>query len=118
MNTNTEQIIQQLFTQVSQHLETRWEYFTLTSTEKMSKLLANIAGAMVIFIFAVLVLFFFSMGFAWWLGSVIGSLAGGFALSGLLFIPIAFLIFRWIRPFVRTKIMQSILTDELETINE
>ncbi len=115
--TNTEQMMQRLFVQVSQHLETRWEYFSLTSTERISNFLANMAGAVVIFVFSILVLFFFSMGFAWWLGGAIGSQAGGFALSGLIFIPIAALTYRWIRPYVRTKFIQSILSDEHETTN-
>jgi Fe2+ transport system protein B len=112
--THTEQIMQRLFEQVTQHLETRWEYFSLSSTEKTANIAANVAGAMVLFVFSILVLFFFSTGFAWWLGVLIDSVAGGFALAGLIFIPIAWLIFRWIRPFVRTKIIESILADNSE----
>ena len=112
--TNTEQALHRLFEQINEHIETRWAYFTLVFTEKMSALAANLAGAFTIFIFAVLVLFFFSMGFAWWLGDFINSRAGGFALAGLIFIPIAMGVFYWIRPFVRTKIIHAILHDEPE----
>lgn len=109
---DTEQLLHRLFEQASQHLETRWEYLTVTATEKFSKLAAELAGAFTIFVFAVLVLFFFCMGFAWWLGDFIGNRAGGFALAGLIFIPIAYLSFRWIRPFVRNKIIESALFEE------
>lgn len=108
---DSEQLLHRLFEQVNEHIETRWTYFSLTSTEKLSGIAANMAGAFTVFIFALLVLFFFSMGFAWWLGDFIGNRAGGFALAGLVFIPIAALVFRWIRPYVREKIIESVLHD-------
>jgi hypothetical protein len=107
-----ETLLQRLYEQASDHLETRWEYFTLNATEKVSGLAANIAGAFVVMVFAVLVLFFFTLGFSWWLGDLLGNRAGGFALTGLIFIPLAALVFRWIRPFVRTKVIQAILQNE------
>ncbi len=116
--TKDEQVLHRLFEQIQQHVETRLEYFSLNSTEKLSGLAANLAGAFTIFVFAVLVLFFFSMGFGWWLGDFIGSRAGGFALAGLVFVPIGYLFFHWIRPFVRRKIIQSILHDDAENPTE
>ena len=110
--TNEEQLLHRLFDQVSQHLETRWEYFSLTATEKASGIAANLAGAVTVMVFSVLVLFFFTLGFAWWLGDYMGNRAGGFALTGLIFIPVALVTFRWIRPFVRNKIIHAILHDE------
>jgi Putative Actinobacterial Holin-X, holin superfamily III len=109
-----EQTFYRLYDQLSRHLETRWEYVYLSSAEKASGLAADVAGAASAFVFAVLVLFFFSVGFAWWLGDYIGSRAGGFALAGLIFVPLGLLFFRWVRPFVRTKVIQSILRDDLE----
>jgi len=109
---NDHQVISRLFEQVNQHFETQWEYISLTSTEKIANLAASMAGMFTVFVFAILVLFFFSMGFAWWLGDFWGNRAGGFASSGLVFIPIAILFFRWVRPFVRAKVIQSILHDE------
>jgi hypothetical protein len=113
---DTEQLLQRLLEQVSQHVETRWDYFSLTLTEKLSGLASEIAGAFTLFVFALLVLFFFSMGFAWWLGDFIGNRAGGFALAGLIFIPTAYFVYRWIRPFVRNKFIQTVL-DEMDEEN-
>lgn len=53
-----EQLLHSLFDQLNRHLETRWEYFTLNATEKMSALAASVAGGFTIFIFSLLVLFF------------------------------------------------------------
>lgn len=110
--TDSEQLLHKLYEQINEHLETRWAYFSLSSTEKMSGLAANLAGTLSIVVFALLVLFFFSMGFAWWLGDFLGNRAGGFALAGLIFIPIAWGVNRWIRPFVREMIIQSVLHEE------
>ncbi len=106
-----EQVLNRLFEQLSKHLETRVEYFTLSATEKTSALMAKLAGVVTIFIFAILVLFFFSMGFAWWLGDVVQSRAAGFALAGLIFIPIAIVVYRWIGPFVRSKIIETVMEE-------
>ena len=110
-DTNDEPSLPLFFEQINQHLETRLAYFSLSATEKAAIISANLVGAFTIFVFAVLVLFFFSMGFAWWLGDFMDNRAAGFALAGLIFLPISFLVYRWIRPFVRTKVIQSILQD-------
>lgn len=109
---DTEHVLHRLYDQVNEHIETRWDYFQLKLTEKLSLMAADLAGAIALFLFAVVLLFFFSMGFAWWLGDFIGNRAGGFALAGLVFIPIAYLVNRWIRPFVRDKMIQAILDDD------
>lgn len=110
--TDPELLLHRLYEQVNEHLESRWAYFTLTSTEKLSGVAAGLAGALTLIVFALLVLFFFSMGFAWWLGDFIQNRAGGFALAGLVFIPIAFFAFRWIGPYVRDKVIQSMMHED------
>ena len=110
---NTEdQLLHRLFDQVNEHLETRWAYFSLASTEKISELAADIAGALAVFTFMVLMLLFFALGFAWWLGDYLHHRPAGFAVTGLLFLPIAYLSFRFIRPFVRTRVIESVLRDD------
>ena len=110
--TDPEQLVQRLFDQVNEHLETRWTFFTLAFTEKLSAILANLAGVITLFVFGVLVLFFFCMGFGWWLGDFINNRAGGFALAGLIFVPIGASIFKWIRPVVREKIIEAMLEEQ------
>ncbi len=107
-----EQLVHRLYQQVSDHLETRWTYLSLSFTEKVSAISGDLAGAFVLAIFGLLALFFFSFGFAWWLGDFLSSRALGFALTGLIFIPIAVFVFRWIRPFVRDKVIEVVLQEE------
>jgi len=103
---------EQLLHKVLQHLETRWEYISLNITEKMSGIASAFAGALVIFLFTLIVLFFFSIGFALWLGGYLHNAAAGFAVAGLIFVPIGIGTYYWIRPFVRDKIIQTFLEDD------
>ncbi len=104
--------LEQLTDQLLDHLETRWEYATLTFAEKMSALLSNLAGMIVALAFALMVLMLLCVALALWLGDLIGNKAGGFALSSLILIPIGALAFYVIRPVFREKIIQNMLSDE------
>lgn len=110
--TNQEAPFERLLEKVLQHLETRWEYFSLTATEKISAAAATLSGVLIVTVIALIVLFFFSIGFAIWLGDYIGNRAGGFALAGLLFVPVAVVAYIKVPPYVRTKIIQNILEDD------
>lgn len=101
-----------LLKKVLEHLETRWEYFSLAATEKISIAASMFAGLMVLCLFALIVIFFLSIGLAFWIGDLIDNRAGGFAIAGLFFIPLGIGTFYWIRPFVREKVIQSILEDD------
>ncbi|MCC7505706.1 MAG: phage holin family protein [Saprospiraceae bacterium] len=104
--------LEQLTDQLLDHLETRWEYATLTFAEKLSALLSNLAGMIVALAFALMVLMLLCVALALWLGDLIGNKAGGFALSSLILIPIGALAFYVIRPVFREKIIQNMLSDE------
>lgn len=95
-----------------QHLETRWEYYSLVATEKISGAAAVFVGILIIIAFALMVLFFLSISFALWLGDYLDNRAGGFALAGLIFVPVAFGAYYLIPPLVRSKIIHNLLQDE------
>ena len=110
--TNHESSFEHLLRKALQHLETRWEFFSLTATEKISGAAGVLSGLLIIGVFSLMVLFFLSLGFAIWLGDCIDSRAGGFALAGLIFVPVAAAAYIWVPPFVRSKIIQNILEDD------
>ncbi len=98
-----------LFEQIEEHVETRWELFALTAAERAAEVAASVTGAVVVFVFGVLVLFFFSMGLGWWLGDLTGSRAGGFALAGLVFVPVGLVVYHVARRAVRERIAREAL---------
>ncbi|MCW5923023.1 MAG: hypothetical protein KIS77_11800 [Saprospiraceae bacterium] len=95
-----------------QHIETRWEYYSLTATEKISGAASAFAGMLIIIVFSLMILFFLSIGFAVWLGDYLDNRAGGFVLAGLIFVPVAAIAYRFIPPLVRSKIIHNMLQDE------
>lgn len=94
------------------HVETRLEYFTLVSTEKMSDFAASMARLLAAALFGGMMFFFFSMGFAYWLGDKIGSRGGGFAVTGLIFLPALIASWSLVKPIVRAKIIESVLEQQ------
>ena len=109
---NPESAFERLLDKGLQHLETRWEYYSLTATEKISGAAAALVGMLIVMVFALVILFFLSIGFAIWLGDFLGNRAGGFALAGLIFVPIAIGAYYLIPPMVRSKIIHNMLQDE------
>jgi hypothetical protein len=110
--TKEETSFERLLQKVLKHLETRWEYYSLTTTEKISGAAAMLTGIAIIAIFSLIILFFLSIGFAVWLGDYLGNRAGGFALAALIFVPIAIVAYMKVPAFVRAKIIQNILDDD------
>lgn len=109
---NQDSAFERLLDKGLQHLETRWEYYSLSATEKISGAAAAFVGMLIVIIFTLMILFFLSIGFALWLGDYMDNRAGGFALAGLIFIPIAIGAYYLIPPIVRSKIIHNMLQDE------
>ena len=110
---NQESAFERLLDKGIQHLETRWEYYSLSATEKISGAAAALTGMLIIIMFVLMILFFLCMGFAFWLGDYIGNVAGGFALAGLIFVPVAIAAYYLVPPMIRSKIIHNMLQDEL-----
>lgn len=104
--------LQTLIEQITQHIETQREYLSLAITEKVSAALGALAGILALCIIGLVALSYFGLAFAFWLGDIIGSRAGGFAVAGVVFIPIAVAAYYLLNPFVRKKIIQIMLEDE------
>jgi len=109
---NQDSAFEQLLEKSLQHLETRWEYYSLVATEKISGAAAAFVAMLIIIAFALMILFFLSIGFAVWLGDYLGNRAGGFALAGLIFVPVAYGAYHFVPPIVRSRIIQNMLQDE------
>ncbi|MBV6439533.1 MAG: hypothetical protein EPGJADBJ_01174 [Saprospiraceae bacterium] len=109
---NQDSAFERLLDKGLQHIETRWEYYSLSATEKISGAAEALAGMLIVIVFAMMILFFFSIGFAVWLGDYLDNRAGGFALAGLIFVPIGIGAYYVIPPIVRSRIIHNMLNDE------
>lgn len=101
-----------LVEQITQHIETQREYLSLTVTEKIATALGAVTGILAMCIIGLVALSYFGVAFAFWLSELLNSRAGGFAVAGLLFIPIAIAAYYLLNPFVREKIIQIMLEDD------
>lgn len=110
--TNQDSALERLLEKAVQHVETRWEYFSLTATEKISAAAEAFVKGLIVAMFALFALLFLGIGFAIWLGDYFDNHAWGFVLAGLLFVPFAVVAYQFVPPFVRSKIIQSMLQDE------
>jgi len=103
---------QDLLKHVTDYLETYYQLVTVTLAQKI----INVAsGAINAIILAVLALFTFgmiSLGLGWWLGNLLNSRAGGFFLTGGIYVMImvAIILMRRKRvlPFLRNILTKKI----------
>lgn len=109
---------ERLVEQAAKHLDTRWQYYSIVATEKISEGVSTAVRVVAVAVFVLMIFFFFSMGFAFWLGERLGSIAGGFALAGLVFVPGAIASYVFIKPIVRAKILESFLQHDDDTQNK
>jgi Protein of unknown function (DUF1469). len=97
---------------VTDYVNTFYRLQVLNATKKATDLTANFAGALVAIVLGVFVVLFGGIALAWWLGDLLDSRAGGFALVGGFFALLA-LVFLLIRkniifPLFRNKIIRKI----------
>jgi hypothetical protein len=114
---NPDSAFERLLEKTLQHLETRWEYYSLSATEKISGAAAAFVRILIVVVFALMLLFFLSISLAVWLGDYSGNRAAGFALAALLFMPLAAAAYYFLPPLVRSRIIHDMLKDE-NTHNE
>jgi len=112
--TNEKPSSERLLEQAIQHLETRWQYISLSATEKLSESASTLVRILAVAFFVLIMFFFFSVGFAFWLSDQLGSRAAGFSLTGLVFLPGAIAAFHFLKPWIRSKIIQNILDNDDE----
>jgi hypothetical protein len=78
--------------QIEEYSKVSLEYVKWMSIQKSSKLLSTLAVLMLILFGAILALLFMTIGFAYWLGTYLGSTYLGFIIVAIFFILITLLI--------------------------
>jgi hypothetical protein len=92
---------EQLLKNVKSYLETRFDIIVLNLEDKVSDVLSSVATVLVLSVFSVLVVFFVSVGAAWWIGNAMQNSSIGFFIVGgfYLLLLIIVMIFKdqWIK---------------------
>jgi hypothetical protein len=93
-------------------LDTLYRLTLLKITQKATNLTATMVAAVAVCTLGLFVIFFASLGMAWWLGDIIKNRVGGFLIiSGfylLLLLVIVLLRKRIVFPFIRNLVMGKI----------
>ncbi len=80
------------FKKTREYIDTRMKLFQLKLTERSSRLIASLLVDIVKSVFAIFVVFFFSLALGFYLSEVLGSMALGFLVTGGIFVLLILLI--------------------------
>ncbi len=81
-----------VFQKIKEYLTTRQRLITLTLTERAARLIASLFTDVIRVIFALFVVFFFSMALGFYLSKLLNSNALGFLLTGTIFLLLILLV--------------------------
>ena len=81
-----------VFQKIKEYLTTRQRLITLTLTERAARLIASLFTDVIRVIFALFVVFFFSMALGFYLSELLNSNALGFLLTGTIFLLLILLV--------------------------
>lgn len=81
-----------VFQKIKEYLTTRQRLITLTLTERAARLIASLFTDVIRVIFALFVVFFFSLALGFYLSELLNSNALGFLLTGTIFLLLILLV--------------------------
>ena len=112
MNDN-EKLIESLLEKTVEYGNTSLQLFKLKALDKTSDVASSFLPQSVVFFFIASLLFFFSMGLAFWLGEILGNNSYGFfivaAFYGLLGLVIHFFMHNWLKRVICNYIIKQVL---------
>jgi hypothetical protein len=108
---------EQLVSNIKEYAETRCDIALLNMQDKVSNVLSSIASAAVVAILGVLILFFASLGAAWYIGQSLNNPSiGFFCIAGFYLIVAIILIInrdKWIKlPVINTLLKKISIHEE------
>jgi hypothetical protein len=110
--------IEQLAGNVKAYLETRFDIVVLNLQDKLSSVISSVASVLVLALLSVFVIFFASVGAAWWIGQTLqNSSIGFFCVAGFyLLLTIIIVIFKdaWIKLPVINALLRKININETD----
>ena len=112
MNDN-EKLIESLLEKTVEYGNTSLKLFKLKALDKTSDVVSSFIPRSVVLFFIAFLLFFFSMGLAFWLGEIMGNNSYGFfmvaAFYGLLGLVSHFFMHDWLKKVICNYIIKQML---------
>jgi hypothetical protein len=109
--------IEKFIAHVKEYVETRADLLALNVQDKLSDVISSMVSALILGFLTIVILFFLSIGSAWWLGQVLGSPSIGFFCIAGIYALIGILIYlfrkQWIKmPMINFLIKKINLREE------
>ena len=70
--------VEQLISSLKDYIETQYDIAMLNMQDKVSDIISSVASMAIIALLAMLILFFGSVGAAWWIGQMLHNTSMGF----------------------------------------
>ncbi len=110
-NKNFSEIFADIKKNLSIYLERKLTWYTLLGFEKVARLVTILTSNLIIFLFFLISLMFFSVGAAWMIGKQAGSMETGFFVVGGFYLLLMFILM-----IFRKRIFSSFVIQVLSTI--
>jgi hypothetical protein len=94
---------------VKSYVETRFDIVVLNIQDRLSDVLSSVASILVLSILAVFVIFFLSVGAAWWIGQELNNSSIGFFYVAAFYFVVAVIIFACRDKWIKLPIINSLL---------
>lgn len=97
------------FDAITEYAEARWNLGVLDFSEKAAKSVSNLASGLIIGIAGGLMLFFMSLGLAWYIGETLNSMPLGFLIVGLIYGALGAFLFVIREKFIKLPIINTFI---------
>jgi len=109
--------VEELIKKLKVYFETRFDIVALNAQDKVSEILSSIASTAVIALVGIFILFFTSVGVAWWVGELLNSPSIGFFCVAGFYLIVGILILinkdKWIKlPLINTLLKKINIHEE------
>jgi hypothetical protein len=102
--------IERLIIHAKEYIETRFDLLMLDGQEKVATLLSSVASALILGAISFMILLFFSLALAWWIGACAESPSIGFISVGGIYVVLAIIFYVNREKLVKSSIINSILS--------
>lgn len=103
---------EQLISNMKEYAETRFEIVLLNIQDKVSDLLSSMAAALIAGILGIFILFFISVGAAWWIGQMLQNPSIGFFCVAGFYLLVAIIVLlnqdKWIKLPIINAVLKKI----------
>lgn len=107
--------IESLVNNLKEFVNAKLDSLKLSLAEKISRLAANLAAALIVMVMITLCIIFFSMALAYFLGGLVGNTWLGFLIVAFFYLLIAIIVWAARERILRIPIMNSILSQLSKT---